>query len=66
MPVLRFTDLGSYDCFDDDERRQAGNGLNARYEPAQPFPQAAVDDIPDPDVLRQVVAAFPDGSGPGA
>jgi hypothetical protein len=63
MPVLPFTDLGGYRCFDYDQCRGAGAALSARYRAADPFPHVALDDFLDPEVLRRVVAEFPDSAG---
>jgi hypothetical protein len=63
MPVLRFTDLGGYRCFDDEQCRAAGAALSTRYRDAEPFPHVALDEFLDPDVLRRVVEEFPDSAG---
>src|SRR5687768_9360663 len=63
MPVLSFTDLGGYRCFDDDQCRAAGAALSAGYRAAEPFPHVALDDFLDADILRRVIAEFPDSTG---
>jgi len=63
MSLLSFTDLGGYQSFDFDQCRQAGGALAAEYRANAPFPHAVIDDFVEPDVLRRIVAEFPDSSG---
>ena len=63
MPVLSFTDLGGYRCFDFDQCEAAGEGLAKAYRANAPYPHIVMDDFLDQDLLRQVVAEFPDSSG---
>lgn len=62
MPLLSFADLGGYRCLDVDQCREAGQGLAAQYRSNDPFPHIVIDELIDPDLLRRVVAEFPDNS----
>lgn len=62
MSLLSFTDLGGYQCFDFDQCRDAGSALADRYRANDPFPHIVLEDLVDPDVLRRVVAEFPDST----
>ncbi|MET0251100.1 MAG: 2OG-Fe(II) oxygenase [Novosphingobium sp.] len=63
MAVLSLTDLGGYGAFDLEQCRQVGSALAERYRANDPFPHIMLEDFLDPDLLRQVVAEFPDSSG---
>lgn len=63
MHVLSLNDLGGYRCFDADQCREAGSALADQYKSTQPFPHIVLDDFLDPDLLRRVLAEFPDSSG---
>jgi hypothetical protein len=63
MALLNFTDFSGYRCLDFDQCRDAGTSLAAQYREASPFPHIVLDDFIDADLLRQVVAEFPDSAG---
>jgi Rps23 Pro-64 3,4-dihydroxylase Tpa1-like proline 4-hydroxylase len=49
--------------FDERHCRAAGKALHESYVLAQPFPSIVIDDFLDKDMLRQVIAEFPNSDG---
>lgn len=62
MALLEFFDLGGYRCLDVEQCREAGRRLAEEYRSNDPFPHVAIEELFDPDLLRQVVDEFPDNS----
>jgi len=63
MSILNLTDLGGYRCFDYDQCSATGGSLAMQYRQNAPFPHIVIDDFIDDDVLRGVLAEFPDSTG---
>jgi hypothetical protein len=60
MSVLEFTDAGARQLFlDEGQAREAGRARAASYRQASPFPHIVIDDFVGEDVLREVIAEFP-------
>ena len=63
MPILNLADLGGYRCLDFEECSAAGESLASRYRENAPFPHVMLDDFLSADVLRGIIAEFPDSAG---
>jgi Rps23 Pro-64 3,4-dihydroxylase Tpa1-like proline 4-hydroxylase len=63
MPILDLKDSGGYLHFDRDQCVAEGEKRAAEYQNATPFPHIVMDDFLDKDVLRGIVAEFPDREG---
>jgi len=63
MPVLDLKRDGSYYHFDVNQCRDAGSKLAQEYQAAKPFPSIVMEDFLDKEILRQVLAEFPDREG---
>jgi hypothetical protein len=60
MPLLQLHDRGGYAAFDEKECRTAGEAMAERYKAGDPFPHIVLDDFVSQDLLRSVLANFPD------
>lgn len=63
MSVLMLQESGGYVSFDEDQCKEAGKTLAARYREASPFPHIAIDDFVDAAVLRRLLTEFPGSDG---
>ncbi len=59
MVMLRFRDGGGFHTLDEDECRAAGRALAEKYRSAEPFPHIVLDELLDPDLLREIARNFP-------
>lgn len=63
MAVLDLKSSGDYLHFDQEQCVAAGRARAEAYQSATPFPHIAIDDFLSTDVLRRVLAEFPDREG---
>lgn len=63
MSVLEMRDQDGLLSFDEASCATAGAALSARYQDAEPFPHIALDDFLSPDLLRGLIAEFPNSEG---
>lgn len=65
MAVLDLHDTGGYLHFDREQCVREGKKRADQYREALPFPHIVIDDFVDPNLLRQIIAEFPDRDGRG-
>lgn len=63
MAILDLHSSGGYLHFDRDQCVREGKARAEEYQNASPFPHIAMDDFLDKDILRELVAEFPDREG---
>lgn len=59
MPLLSVQKIDEYLYFDENECRSAGRALAAEYQNAEPFPHIVIDQLLDPEILRDVAQNYP-------
>ena len=57
--MLHMKPVGDYLALNASECRELGRSLAPSYQSANPFPHIVIDDFLDPNVLREVLRAFP-------
>jgi len=63
MAVLDLHNTGGYLHFDRDQCVREGKARRELYQSATPFPHIVMDDFLDANVLRELIAEFPDRDG---
>lgn len=63
MSILTLHNSDGYLYFDEKECRAAGEALAESYRHATPFPHVVIDDLLDPDLLREVADNYPPLNG---
>ena len=63
MAVLNLTNLGGYQCFEQESCVAAGREHALTYQENSPYPHVVLDDFLDAALLQGVAAQFPDSIG---